>query len=245
MIYITGDTHGQYDLYRTKNFNLKEGDYLIIAGDFGGCWIGDVEEGTTRYYELMEDGKLNYDKETQDYWASKPYTVLFVDGNHENFDALSKYPITNWNGGKVQFLRPNIIHLMRGQIYTIEGKTFFTMGGAESIDKAYRTEKVSWWKEEMPSREELEEGLDNLEKHNMEVDYVITHCCPEKLLIGKMALMYPKTEMDTLTSYFNHLVEDFGLKCKHWYFGHYHFDDTVMVNNIKFTCLYYNCEEID
>ena len=54
-----------------------------------------------------------------------------------------------WNGGYVHKLRHNLIHLMRGEIYIIEGKTFFTFGGGYSIDKPFRKENVSWWPAEI------------------------------------------------------------------------------------------------
>ena len=70
-----------------------------------------------------------------------PYTILFVDGNHENFDRLlSEFPIEDWNGGKVHKIRPNIIHLMRGHVFEIEGKRIFAMGGGYSVDKYMRRE---------------------------------------------------------------------------------------------------------
>ena len=36
---------------------------------------------------------------------------------------------------------------------------------------------ISWWKEEMASEEEMEEGLSNLSQYNNEVDFIISHCC--------------------------------------------------------------------
>lgn len=54
----------------------------------------------------------------------KSYTTLFVDGNHENFDRLSDYPIDTWNGGKVHKIRPSVIHLMRGQILRLMVKVY-------------------------------------------------------------------------------------------------------------------------
>ena len=48
MIYITGDTHGNEDIRKLKpesfppEKTLKENDYLIITGDFGGVWFGDL-----------------------------------------------------------------------------------------------------------------------------------------------------------------------------------------------------------
>ena len=135
-----------------------------------------------------------------------PFTIAFVDGNHENFTALSKYPVGEWNGGKVQFLRPHVIHLMRGQIFTLEGRTFFTMGGASSHDvedgildpasegyherllrlliegkRQYRILGQSWWPEELPSEEEYAEARRNLDAYGWTVDYIITHSPPSSL----------------------------------------------------------------
>ena len=107
-----------------------------------------------------------------------PYTVLFIDGNHENYDMLAEYSVSSWNGGKVQFISDSIIHLMRGQVYSIEGNTFFTFGGALSYDKDRRSPHESWWPQEIPTFEEYEEALENLSKVNNTVDYVITHDCP-------------------------------------------------------------------
>ena len=47
---------------------------------------------------------------------------------------LTEFPIEDWHGGRVQHIRPSVIHLMQGQICGIQGKTFFTMGGASSHD---------------------------------------------------------------------------------------------------------------
>ena len=135
-----------------------------------------------------------------------PFTIAFVDGNHENFTALSKYPVEEWNGGKVHFLRPHVIHLMRGQIFTLEGRTFFTMGGASSHDvedgildpasegyherllrlliegkRQYRILGQSWWPEELPSEEEYAEARRNLDAYGWTVDYIITHSPPSSL----------------------------------------------------------------
>ena len=63
-----------------------------------------------------------------------PFTVLFVSGNHENYDLLEAFPITEWHGGKVQLIFDSVIHLMRGQVYEIQSKKFFTFGGASSHD---------------------------------------------------------------------------------------------------------------
>ena len=166
MIYITGDTHGGFQRFGNKYFppqkHMSREDYVIITGDFGGLWDG----GPKDWYWL-------------DWLSGKPFTTLFVDGNHENFDLLNALPEKEWHGGRVHEVRENILHLMRGQVFTFGGLTWFTMGGASSHDirdgildpkepdfeqrywllrrmrAMFRVKGVSWWAEEMPNSQEL------------------------------------------------------------------------------------------
>ena len=121
MIYATGDTHGNFQRFAPEHFPEQAGmtkeDYMIICGDFGGVWDGGKKE-----------------ERTLDWLEDLPFTTLFVSGNHENFDLLSKYPTEEWNGGTIQRIRPHVIHLMRGQVFDLQGYSFFTMGGARSHD---------------------------------------------------------------------------------------------------------------
>ena len=223
MIYITGDTHGDIDFEKLPVFakehpELTENDYLIIAGDFGGVWDKDSLEQDLIPYEKL------------------PFTTLFVDGNHENFDLLETFPVEIWNGGKIHRIRRNIIHLMRGQVFDIEGKSFFTFGGASSHDKFWRTEGRSWWKQEVPTDADMCEANKNLEKVGFRVDYIVTHACDERALFNKLLLrgnfypdIYPENGM---LSYFEE-----HLQYKHWYFGHYHVDGDI---SDKKTALYDN-----
>lgn len=153
MIYDTGDIHAnQYKWVEQIHPALSSGDILIVNGDFGiGFWNG-------RYWS----------EETFFDWISEQeYTVLFVDGNHENFNKLNDYPIELWNGGRVHKIRHNLIHLMRGEVYNIDGISVFAFGGGYSIDKYRRQENVSWWRQEMPSEEEYKNALCNASKgHN-------------------------------------------------------------------------------
>ena len=46
MIYVTGDTHGEFVRFSKKRLykigiNLTEEDYVIVCGDFGLCWADD------------------------------------------------------------------------------------------------------------------------------------------------------------------------------------------------------------
>ena len=118
-IFITGDTHGDFSRLLPAAFHeqrdLTKEDYLIICGDFGGVWDGGDAE-----------------QQWLDWLETRSFTTLFVSGNHENYDLLRNYPISQWHGGLVQAIRPSVLHLMRGQLYNICGKRIFTMGGASS-----------------------------------------------------------------------------------------------------------------
>ena len=220
MIFITGDLHGNIDKSKlnTQSFpqqkELTKDDFVIIAGDFGGIW----DESRSENWLLR--------------WLEKKrFTTLFVDGNHENFDLLNNYPVTTWNGGKVHEIRPGILHLMRGQVFQIEGMKFFTFGGADSIDKHYRKEGVSWWPQERPAEEEFDEGMNNLAKHNYSVDYIITHTAP--LNIAEQ-LTVCTSFLDPTTIMLSVFQEKISFK--RWYFGHFH-QDTTLGN---YTALYYD-----
>lgn len=227
MIYVTGDTHRSYllclEIFCDNHPELTKKDYIIIAGDFGGVWAKETLESDLKPFSDL------------------PATVLFVDGNHENFDLLNAYPVEIWNGGKVHKIKPDIIHLMRGQVFEIEGKTIFTFGGATSIDKDWRIEGESWWAQELPTYEELDEGLANLKRYNNKVDYIITHSC------GQRALMYPQIRIAAGVKTIcpeSHLLSNFEdiAEFKHWYFGHFHIDAEL---SDKYTALLHNVVRLE
>lgn len=208
-IFVTGDTHGDYDIGKvsTRRWPLQKElckkDYLIILGDAGIVW-----------------NNSHKDRYIQKWWQDKTFTTLFVDGNHENHDALAQYPVEIWNGGKIHRISESVIHLMRGQVFTIGGLRFFTMGGADSVDKAYRRPFVSWWPQELPSVAEYDEALRNLEAAGMQVDYVLTHDCG--------ARYYPRLctgkGIHAINGFFDRLEFEEKLQFTHWYFGHHHKD---------------------
>ncbi len=69
-----------------------------------------------------------------DFLERRPFTTLFIAGNHENYDALRTYPLEDWHGGKIRRIRPSVLLLERGQVFDVGGKRIFAMGGASSHD---------------------------------------------------------------------------------------------------------------
>ena len=240
MIHITGDTHANFkNRFGAANFpeqkEMTKDDYLIICGDFGGIWDVGWESKSEKWW--------------LDWFEERNYTLLFVDGNHENFDRLNGYPVKEWHGGKVHEIRPHVLHLMRGQVFEIDGKKIFTFGGAKShdisggilevddpdfkkkkkqLDKEwipYRINHLSWWEQELASEEEMNEGRNNLRKHDYTVDYIITHCCSSgtQELLGGNGIYQADKETDYLE-----FIKNYA-NYKKWFFGHYH--DNKNVNN--------------
>lgn len=236
MIFITGDIHGNPVRLSSDNFpkqkEMTKDDTVIICGDFGIVWNWEGEDSSEKWW--------------LDWLEAKPFTTVFCDGNHENFDRLNSYPVKEWNGGLVHEIRPSVLHLMRGEIFNIEGKRFFVFGGASSHDiwdgildpkkdqekikqwykepyRMFRVNKRSWWKEELPTEEEMLNGIDNLEKCNWKVDYIISHS-PSTYII-KLLLGQRLYSQDILTEYLEGIKK--RLEYDKHYFGHMHVERII------------------
>ena len=220
MIYVTGDTHAKQNNWITKIHPvLSMGDIIIVAGDFGIGFWGNKAMSEEFFFDWLE---------------SQSYTVLFIDGNHENFDKLNTYAVEEWMGGKVHRIRNNLIHLMRGEIYNIEDITLFTFGGGFSLDCYRRTPGIDWWPDdEMPSGTEYKNAENNLSKSENSVDFIITHTAPYESVYylstnGNLGIKKLVTEELPLTSFFDTLQKN--VSYTHWYFGHMHADEEIWRN---------------
>ena len=239
-IIVTGDIHGN-PFQRLNVENFPEGktytkeDYVIILGDFGLVWDDSA----------MEHSCL-------DWLENKPWTTLFIDGNHENYDLLNKFPIEEWGGGRVQKIRSSVIHLLRGEVYDIGGYKFLAMGGARSHDiqdgilevgdprikiwkkddfKFFRINHISWWEEEIPNEKKKKNALKNLAENDYKVDYILTHEAPSSDVILMDHLLY---HPDEYSKWLEMEIRQ-KVKYKKWFFGHYHLNLDV---NEKETCLF-------
>lgn len=228
-IWITGDTHGGIDMHKLSSRELKsrvieisEGDYLIILGDFGFPFLdSEVKNPRGEYHYWMK------------WFREKKYTVLWIDGNHDNFNFWDKQPITERFGGKVQ-VHPeaeNVIHLMRGEIYEIEGKTFFTFGGALSVDKSYREPNVSWWEQEEAAPEQMKYAEQNLSARDFKVDYILTHTLPRTVINELPELFYIK---DKTADFLDEIL--LTTEYKAWFCGHMHLD--ILAKNRRLAIFY-------
>ena len=241
MIWATGDCHGNFERFRPEYFpeqaQMTKDDVVVVTGDFGGIWFGDAR-----------------DDEALGCLESLPFTLAFVDGNHENYDALAAYPQAEWHGGRVRTIRPSVLMLERGQVFDLGGRMFFAMGGASSHDirdgilepdnpdyerklrqlnaagALFRVNHRSWWKEELPSEDEYETARKTLNQAGWDVDYIITHCCPSSVQDTFSRGLYQR---DALTDFFDEIRE--RCRFQYWFFGHYHEN---MVVEKRFAMLY-------
>ena len=230
MLFITGDCHGtDYEdgvhRFSFRQFPQQRGltkeDCLLICGDFGLVWDGSKEE--RNWLRWLDE--------------TRPFTTLFLGGNHENYDMLSRYPVQPWKGGLVRQIAPSVFYLCNGHVFDL-GPKVFVMGGAQSHDMQelltpgpqlaqqkkdlerrkipYRVVGESWWPEELPAEADYAAARAALEQADWQVDLAAAHCAPTPLQ-RQFAPEYPENQ---LTDFLAEVHS--RLSCQQWYCGHYH-----------------------
>lgn len=241
MVTLFGDIHGADNLVIFNEENFPEGqkmsknDVVIILGDFGVPWTSPNSD----YYES--------EIEALHCLSNRPWTTLVVDGNHENYDNFNGILIDSKFGGPVDVIAKDVFRLNRGYIYDIEGAKFLAIGGATSIDRDRRIEGKSYWREEELSAAEANFVVNNLEKNNNQVDYVITHTCPTfvaQILLDKLNGCKAELSPCSVQKLFSYIYA--RLTFKRWFFGHFHTDISyTTLSGEVFQCLYNKWTELN
>ena len=174
------------------------------------------------------------------YLAKRKFITAFVEGTHDNLDKINRCRETVWKGGRVHRIKGNLLHLMRGQIFDIEGNRYFTFGGGESTDKDMRVPQGFWWREEEATPAEMADGARVLDEAGCKVDYIITHEPPSKV---KSAMLLRRGRNDSVNK-LNGYLEEIGKSCfyRHWYFGSLHEDRVITEHH---TCVFKKLIPID
>jgi hypothetical protein len=198
---------------------LKKGDFLIVAGDFGFLW--DKTDREDRI--LKKIGK-------------KKHYTLFVEGCHDNYDLINSYPVENFCGGETHHISGRLFHLLRGNIFNLQGVRVFAFGGGVSADVAERQQQNRWWGEEAVTETEIETALENLEDYGNQFDIAVTHEAPASI---KQFLAFESTLLTRIHFFLDEVKNT--AKFGHWYFGKLHkhkvippkytalFDDVVYI----------------
>lgn len=229
-IFVSGDTHGnalgEMRRFNSKNFKrgigLTKSDYVIIVGDFGFIFSPKQTDEEKYWLKWLDE---------------KPWTTLFIDGNHDNIPKLNLLPQAYMFGNEVGKVNNSVFHMKRGRVYSINGKKLFTFGGAKSIDANRRTEGLDWWASEEPNYREMKDGLQALKDNNWKVDYVLTHECPS--YVRDFLISHHREDNYQLIRYFDEIFHKIDFK--HHYFGHHHVDKTIADKHI---CVYHKIHKL-
>ena len=222
MIYLTGDTHG--DFQRIAHFcarmHTKPSDIMIILGDAGINFSGGWR-----------------DLHKKEFISKLPITLFCIHGNHEQRPStIPSYAEMEWHGGTVyaeeQF--PSIMFAKDGEVYDLDGMQAIAIGGAYSIDWILRIPWRSWWPDEQPSPEIKSRVESKLNQLDWKVDVVLSHTVPLKHEPVEVFLPgIDQREVDKSTERWLDSIED-RLKYGKWYAGHYHVAKSVDQLQIMF-----------
>lgn len=159
-----------------------------------------------------------------DNWTEeRSFTTIATMGNHERYPKIRTLPTELWNGGIVRKVRPHVMYLETGEIFNINGFSFFVMNGATSIDKHIRKEGKTWFSEEIPSYQEFKHAASNLRAHDMKVDYILSHTTSNRT-IQKFDKWCPR--FDAVTNFLDKFVEE-EVDFRTNLCGHFHIDRII------------------
>lgn len=219
--FVTGDCHGSLTkiLQFIWKFDLGSESNVIVCGDMGIFWDKDQKDAKASI--------ANYER------YCNGVNLYWIDGNHENFDIIN-----SWGTKNIYNNSEHIHYCPRGTILNINGKKGLCLGGADSIDRAWRREGLSWW----PQEQITEKDIENI---SGEYEYVFTHCCPYSVFnFHRGFLCTHGGDLRDITHKSEEMLDQLrnNITFNKWYFGHYHINLPLSEN---FMCLYNNFIELE
>lgn len=212
-ILVVGDLHSNERAGVAAHLAAQkvDADVIVQVGDFG-IWPGKSGQ---EYLNTMEEA-----------YRATGIPLLFVDGNHEDFPQIHAAPI---NDAGWRPIRPGVVHVPRGHVWTWNGTTFAAMGGASSVDKVWRTEGSSWWPEELVTPADLERlQVAVAATPTVRVDVVFAHDMPDEVplatLLGSRAGHgFPPEAIEASDAHRKVMSEVLKIaQPSLWLHGHYH-----------------------
>lgn len=221
MVYITGDTHGDFNRYIpfASKMQPTEKDVMIVLGDAG-----------LNYYKSKRDAKVK--KFVNDF----KFTTFCIHGNHEmRPEDIPSYKTKEYCGGIVWYEEeyPNILFAKDGEIYNFDGYSCLVIGGAYSVDKFYRLMNGwAWFSNEQPSDEIKAYVEKQLLKAENKVDIILSHTCPKRYEPTEVFLKgLDQSLVDKSTEEWLDKIEQ-GTDYRKWYCGHFH--TTKKIDKLQF-----------
>ena len=183
--------------------------------------IGDVHGKVNEYYKILQKYKPELSIQLGDFGFKKEHEWFLknidcdknkiIFGNHDDTSFVSE-----------EYSLGNYTHFHR------EPEIMFVRG-ADSIDKKYRVEGQSWWRNEELSYLEMDEVIKQYVKWKPEI--MITHDCPQSIREKVFGI-----QDKSLTSMGLQSMLDIH-KPKLWIFGHHHKSVDVVIDDVRFICL--------
>ncbi|MBC9927346.1 metallophosphoesterase [Leucobacter sp. cx-169] len=210
-VYVAGDWHADTKWARRalESISGEDCQVLLHVGDFG-------------YFPNHTHG-AQYLREVSALAVRSGIQILVTPGNHSDYASLNAGLALS--GGEPFEAAPNVHLLPRGWRWTMSGRSFVSLGGAVSVDQRQRLEGVSWWPEEVITREEAEAVA-----AAGAADVLITHDTPLRDSTPEVALarLDPRWDLPTwLQDASTHSAELVqvardGVKPKLHFHGHWH-----------------------
>lgn len=122
------------------------------------------------------------------------------------------------------------MHMKRGSVFDLQGKTFFTFGGGQTKEIEIRRESKTWWERELPTPDEVKVGKQNLEKCGNKVDYIVTHEPPASV---KEFLNFEVRQISYMHTFFDAVKDE--CEFQKWFFGKVHKNKLIPP---KYQCLF-------
>jgi len=192
-------------------------------------FIGDIHGKTKEYFKIIKElpksiqvGDFGFGFQTMPSdWDSNH---KFIRGNHDDPSACNLHP--NYLGD-----------------YGITDDGIFYVGGGYSIDYKWRqvhnyanpNEQV-WWEDEEIAESEFPKILEMYEKEKPEI--VVAHDAPEhiqKYLVEGNSDDKRRFINRTCHGLLPAMIEIH--KPKIWIFGHYHTDEEIIIDGVRYKCL--------
>lgn len=180
--------------------------------------IGDVHGKIKSYSQIIQGekssicvGDFGFKREWE--WAKK--NLLGKNhwinmGNHDYLPFLNELPST-------------------GNCKYFEELRLFTVRGADSIDKHFRTENLDWFSNEEMNYQECQQVIDVYLEYKPEI--VVSHDCPQSV----MEQLFPYTDKSITRNLLQSMFEEHQPLL--WLFGHHHKSIKEKTNGTEFVCL--------
>lgn len=193
-------------------------------------FIGDVHGKFNQYHKIIENEPESIQVGDMGVGFYRYFGGELKPASNPSFDKMSR--------GNHRFIRGNHDNpqVCRNQHYWIpdghvENDMMF-IGGAYSIDKAYRTEGHDWWPDEELSPKEFESVLEKYKQVKPKI--MVTHDCP--WYVYPYIHSHHIHDNDAITpKYFDKFF--MAHQPEIWIHGHHHIPSDKIIEGTRFICL--------